>query len=125
MRVAQPWPCRTCPFRADQPFYLEPGKTDEIHDHLAAGGGHVCHGTYGLGPRTQPDGADRRRQCAGALATLRADERGLPLWARIFAAGGHWNPTELDGAPVHAGLGAWRAAMHARHAAVAAARAGS
>lgn len=117
-RFAQPWPCTTCPFRNDIPFYLVAARAAGIAGALRTGGGFTCHKTVAW------DDADHdtptevwtpaARQCAGALATLLANDERLPDVAQVAYRLGLWDPGELAGAPVHPDLDTWQANLPGR-----------
>lgn len=100
-------PCANCPFLEDPPFYLRPGRRDEIADSLERDGHFTCHKTvnydsWGDDIEEDEDAAyvhtGGEQFCAGALITMiKGDHEWLSnAYLRIAQWLGGWDPDAMD-----------------------------
>lgn len=97
-------PCSNCPFRDDRPFYLRPGRAQEIIDSmLVQDGSFSCHKTTEFDDEGTRVSIGNETHCAGILILLaKTDHLWDSLITRIAAMVGAFDPKRLHlTAPVY------------------------
>lgn len=101
-------PCGACPFRTDQPAFLDPDRAQEIADHLHEGGSFHCHKTLDYSSEDgEGETTAKSMHCAGAMIVLEHEDRPNQIM-RIAERLGFYDRTALNmDAPVPQSMSEW------------------
>ena len=82
-------PCSNCPLMDDgKAIHFNPGRVDEIKEHLRNGGNFVCHKTsYDLDINMEPGEIQQPKMCAGAYLYLKSINKPNQLMRIVKAYG--------------------------------------
>jgi len=86
-------PCKTCPFRKGQTFFLRPERLEGIRRAMA----FQCHATidYDYWDDREKRSGDRPQQCAGLMAVLHRSGESNTIM-QVAERLGKFDPAQLD-----------------------------